>query len=218
MADTETKSSEYNSKKSALESAFDAAISSGSKTRLGVREAPSLEELDRFSKKECRSIKEHQFERPNSRPCRKRRAPRIPSHIKNPEKFKKYDLSDVSLSSSQDNKKAALSFLAEMRDRKEPKEDPYDEERDGKLVFKKPTLSSKNKSKSTSKSKTSKTSDRQGAEITHFEHDWREELEAKAASSLVEKSIESNETPEKTTFAKKTRRKNIRKRTESDDE
>ena len=43
MSDTETKSLEYKSKKSALESAFDAAIASGAKTRIGVKEAPSLE-------------------------------------------------------------------------------------------------------------------------------------------------------------------------------
>ena len=43
MSDTETKSVEYKSKKSALESAFDAAIASGAKTRIGVKEAPSLE-------------------------------------------------------------------------------------------------------------------------------------------------------------------------------
>jgi len=174
--------------------------------------------LDNFGKKKCSSIKEHQFEKPNSRPPRKRRAPRVPSHVKNPEKFKKYDLSDVSLSSSQDNKKAALAFLADIRDRKTPKEDPYDEERDGKLVFKKPTAISSSKSKSSDKSKTP--SERPGVEITHLEHDWKEELEAKAESKIIEPVVQEkkSETSDTTVFAKKTRRKNIRKRVESDDE
>jgi hypothetical protein len=124
----------------------------------------------------------------------------------------------VSLSSSQDNKKAALAFLADIRDRKTPKEDPYDEERDGKLVFKKPAAVSSSKSKSNNKSK--KSSDKQGVEITHLEHDWKEELEAKAEAKIVDASIhaQNKETSENTTFAKKTRRKNIRKRVESDDE
>lgn len=124
----------------------------------------------------------------------------------------------MSLSSAQDNKKAALAFLADIRDRKMPKEDPYDEERDGKLVFKKPTAISSSKSKSSDKSK--KSSDRPGVEITHLEHDWKEELEAKAEAKIVETVSKAlkKETSDNTTFAKKTRRKNIRKRVESDDE
>ena len=122
----------------------------------------------------------------------------------------------MSLSSSQDNKKAALAFLADIRDRKMSKEDPYDEERDGKLVFKKPAAISSSKSKSNEKSK--KSSDKQGVEITHLEHDWKEELEAKAESKIVDAAIHTQNTSENTTFAKKTRRRNMRKRVESDDE
>ena len=43
MSDCETKSTEYKSKKSALESAIDTVIASGATTRIGVKKAPSLE-------------------------------------------------------------------------------------------------------------------------------------------------------------------------------
>jgi len=67
----------------------------------------------------------------NQRRNNRKREYKVPEHIKNPSKFKKYDLSDVKLTDGKQNSAAALSFLAELKDRKrEPDEKSFDPDND----------------------------------------------------------------------------------------
>merc|ERR1712008_569224 len=104
--------------------------------------------------KNCESI----FRTPNesgwparSRHDRKRphhgnqRGPRrTPDHVVNPNKYKKYDLSDVSKDqlSDRSNSRAAFDFLSQLKDRKnddESDENPAENSEERKVSFKKPS-------------------------------------------------------------------------------
>jgi len=69
---------------------------------------------------------------------------RTPDHVVNPNKYKKYDLSDVSKDqlSDRSNSRAAFDFLRQLKDRKnndESNENPAENSEERKVSFKKPS-------------------------------------------------------------------------------
>jgi len=69
---------------------------------------------------------------------------RTPDHVVNPNKYKKYDLSDVSKDqlSDRSNSRAAFDFLRQLKDRKnddESDENPTESSEERKVSFKKPS-------------------------------------------------------------------------------
>ena len=89
-----------------------------------------------------RSNKRHSHSRPD-RPRHRPRPPRkVPDHIVNPDKYTKYDLSDVSKDQMSDrsNTRAAFNFLKEMKDRQTRESDSSEGQASvsSKVTFKKP--------------------------------------------------------------------------------
>jgi len=155
----------------------------------------------------------------NQRRNNRKREYKVPEHVKNPSKFKKYDLSDVKLTDGKQNSAAALSFLAELKDRKrEPEEKSFDPDND-KIQFNRPKQNKTKQNVGSNLSKTkvgggilldeyvvgmakprvSKTrsnatdepakSSENKIELDHLEHSWKDELEITAEAKLNQNII-----------------------------
>ena len=106
------------------------------------------------------SRSDSEFRRPPPRDWNDRKRPRgpkrVPDHVVNPKKYKKYDLSDVSKDQMSDrsNTRAAFDFLRELKDRKTPQDTTEDTEKvtEGKISFKKPPSSFKKSDKESTSS------------------------------------------------------------------
>ena len=88
----------------------------------------------------------------NRRNWNDRKRPRgpkkVPDHVVNPNKYTKYDLSDVSKDQMSDrsNTRAAFDFLRELKHRKDEQEDCHQDRekvQEGQISFKKPTFKKK---------------------------------------------------------------------------
>ncbi|KAG8186637.1 hypothetical protein JTE90_021785 [Oedothorax gibbosus] len=89
------------------------------------------------------------FKKPYPAKYLKRNA--VPSFKKQPQKWTKYSLEDVPISSDATNAKAAFQFLNELKSRKEEKFDPDQDNSSDKIMFKKPKIKERN---ATARSKT----------------------------------------------------------------
>lgn len=69
---------------------------------------------------------------------RPRHPKKVPDYIVNPQKYKKYDLSDVDQMSDRSNTRAAFDFLRQLKDRKSNDDQDEPLENPGKISFKKP--------------------------------------------------------------------------------
>merc|ERR1711997_828420 len=80
----------------------------------------------------------HDRKRPHHGNRNQRGSRRTPDHVVNPNKYKKYDLSDVSKDqlSDRSNSRAAFDFLRQLKDRKNDDDDQ--EEKGRKVSFKQP--------------------------------------------------------------------------------
>jgi len=203
VTDEVVETTEHTSKREALDAALAAAVKGGAKTRLGVKLAPSVDELDRHEE----SLRP---KRPNRRGAGNQRVRRkVPEHVRNADKYTKYDLSDVELSDTGQNKAAALSFLADIRKRKRGDEKPFDETTDGKIVFKKPCKV--REPKAAAKETASR------VELDHLESDWRRELELEAEAKLNPAVFATPTVPDDSIRKPSKKKRNIRQRRESDD-
>jgi len=86
----------------------------------------------------------HDRKRPHHGNRNQRGSRRTPDHVVNPNKYKKYDLSDVSKDqlSDRSNSRAAFDFLRQLKDRKnndESNENPAENSEERKVSFKKPS-------------------------------------------------------------------------------
>lgn len=85
------KTTDHKSKFNALESALNAVVDQGCKTRLGIRAAPSLTDLKKHDRI-------HGRQEDRNRPVindyrnqgKNRKRNRVPEHVKNPTKFTKF--------------------------------------------------------------------------------------------------------------------------------
>ena len=91
---------------------------------------------------------------------RRRLPPKVPDHVINPNKYTKYDLSDVSKEqlSDRSNSRAAFDFLRNLKDHKSDADDIADRKehqemvQDGKISFKKPIRNRNNEESGASSS------------------------------------------------------------------
>lgn len=98
----------------------------------------------------------HDRKRPHHGNRNQRGSRRTADHVVNPNKYKKYDLSDVSKDqlSDRSNSRAAFDFLRQLKDRKindESNENPAENYEERKVSFKKPSTFKKPSVESTSK-------------------------------------------------------------------
>jgi hypothetical protein len=78
---------DHKSKLNALEEALNSVVKGGVKTRLGVKPAPSLTDLEHHDEKT--GVKKKFVVPYSPKITDHRRRPRLPEHVKNPAKFKK---------------------------------------------------------------------------------------------------------------------------------
>jgi len=171
--ENETPSNTHKEKQDLMQKALDDIMKNGPKLRLGHVPAPSLNDLDNqsFKKPKFNQRDEQRGSSPkgnnprnnsrkfsgNQRRNNRKREYKVPEHIKNPSKFKKYDLSDVKLTDGKQNSAAALSFLAELKDRKrEPEEKSFDPDND-KIQFNRPKSNKIKTNQENAESSSSKT-------------------------------------------------------------
>lgn len=123
------------------------------------------------------------FRRPPNPKMPRNRHHRVPDFKKNPDKYKKYSLKDVDLTSNRGNTQAAFAFLQEIQDRKRKMEPSQEEENEedrrmkesGQIQFK-PRTSSSSKSgqQSTSGSK-SRANEKKIMRLSHLMEDEEDE-------------------------------------------
>lgn len=85
-------------------------------------------------------VSNRRFDSGRSRFRNHQRPRKVPDHVVNPQKYKKYDLSDVDQMSDRSNTRAAFDFLRQLKDRKSV-QDSDDDQADNpkaKIAFKKP--------------------------------------------------------------------------------